>query len=98
MALEEELWVGMVAYGGSNEERACCRGQTRMSMEGGRGRLDRSKAEKTRISIRSVVGSWNKGQGHFQIRWVFLLVRDHLQRTEQQRPRAWRIREMSRNG
>lgn len=51
----EELWVGMVASGGSNEEKACCRGQTRMNMEGGRGRLDRSKAGQTRISIRLVV-------------------------------------------
>lgn len=52
MALWGKLWVGMVASGGSNEEKACCRGQTRMNMEGGRGKLERSKAEKIRVSIR----------------------------------------------
>lgn len=55
MALGEELWVGMVASGGSNEEKVCCRDQTRMNMEGGRGKLDRSKAGQIRVSIRLVV-------------------------------------------
>lgn len=80
----------MVASGGSNEEKACCTGQTRMNMEGGRGKLERCKAGQNRVSIRLVVRGWKKEQSHFQIQWVFLLVRDHLQRIAQQRLRAWR--------
>lgn len=82
MALGVELWEGMVASGGSSEEKACCRGQTRMDMEGGRGRLERSRARRYHVSIRLVAPSWKEEQSHFQIQWVFLLVRDHLQMTE----------------
>lgn len=98
MALGVKLWVGMVASGVSNEEKACCRGQTRMDMEGGRGRLKRSRAGRNYISIRLVAPGWKGAQSHFQIQWVLLLVIDHLQMSEQQRLRAWRIREMSVNG
>lgn len=98
MALGVEQWVRMVASGGSSAEKACCRGHTRMHMEGGRGRSERSRASRYHVSIRPVAPRWKEEQSHFQNQRVFLLVRDHLQVTEQQRLRAWRIREMRMNG
>lgn len=69
-----------------------------MDMEGGRGKLERSRAGRYHVSIRLVAPGWKEEQIHFQTQWVILLVKDRLQMIEQQRLRAWRIREMSMNG